>query len=258
MKIKGKNKLNQNNYNDITIRGDIDEYYVTVTGGTYYPSVKQENPIINDNSTIEDIIYYFLDNNNISYVTRKDDINVLIISNRVKNLLLHNVNDLSLDIRNRIVEKYNQDKYKYVCSITDVDKVIFSYKDYSEYRYLKADKSNKKEPISVNSFNNEDESKLYISLSNSGILKEADEKFLLDYVNTLINNTLNKIKVNLIYSVSHYKKTGKDRYDYKLIIDKKEIIIPEKQYIEYFKNIINEHNEKIEDNKKLQLTMFDK
>ena len=259
MKIKGIKKLNQNNYNNVTISYGNGEYFITVTGGERYPSMKTGKPVISSDSSIEDIVAYFLDNNKISYLSRKDDINLLLISNRVKNLLLYNIPDLSDEIRKKIIEKYNVDRTNFVYNLDDVRVIIFSYKDYSEYRYVfKKPNMEQTNSVSVNSFASEELSRLSISMSNNGLLKEIDEKFLIDYVTYLINNSTKKVTVNLVYSIEHYQKTGVDKYDFQLKVDDKYILVPDKFYKEYFGQLIEEHNTLIEENKKLQLSMFDK
>ena len=259
MKFKESKKLYQNNFDNITIKKienktDNNEYNVIITGGYDYPMIKMNNTIFTEKidstevTRVKDLINYFLNNTKITYINEgidtKVNSNVYLVGNKKRNMVLLNCEEILDEVeRKKINDKYKIDRLNLITSTNSLHKIIFEYGTHSEYYLYKKDDINE----------------LYIKMnSKDGVLKEDDEKFLIDFVLDLVNKSGKKIDSKLIYDLGFYQKNSIDKYDVYLYIDNLIVKVPENIYSKYIKRIIIKHNIDLEEQKKLQLSMFDK
>lgn len=254
--FSGVKKLDLNNYKELTILEDNDDFILEfmkekIKIDTVSLNIQSINNIDSWNKVLE-IVKSYLNSFKINEITSLLDKKMLLIygNNKDKLLKLQLSNDKMMVIYNIILNKYLQDRYNYFWSEyinlweEDIEKIKFNF-DYNTSGYENIDEI----------FDIHDN--ISLKIDNNGKLLDYEIKFVED----LLYNKLWKIGIKATYKYVFDEDTGKF-LGYNVKCGYLKIFIPfdeDKLQCLFILNIINNYNNQLDkinnDIKKRQLKM---
>lgn len=259
MKINGLKHLNSNFYDSIMIRNKGKELQVDVKSSNKLDTLKSTFSFfdgikdLNDKEKVNEIIRYYLRYSSINsisneYLSHYDGLFSVIEGTR--NMFLQiNKGQADDTIFNEIIKKYEQDRVKYLNErgISNVA-ITTSIGTGSNYGYYK------------NECNKDEYIYLHLRGTANNDLVDFEKKFLFDFINEKINNLDEKIEVftqDYTDMYWHYYKRGFEDYAGYYIKCSKFTIRLDRILYNMIMPFVYNHNLKLRENKKLQLTFDD-
>lgn len=259
MKINGLKHLNSNFYDSIMIRNKANEIQVDVKTEDKIKTLKSSYSFfdriknLSDKEKVNEIIRYYLRYSNIcgisnDYLSHYDGLFSVIEGTR--NLFLQiNKGQADDTIFDEIISKYEQDRMKYMNESTISNIAITtSIGSSSNYGYYK------------NECNNDEYIYLHLRGTVNNDLVEFEKKFLFDFINLKISEVDEKIEAftqDYTDMYWHYYKRGFEDFAGCYIKCSKFTIRLDRILYNMIIPLIYNHNLRLKENKKLQLTFDD-